>query len=82
MVTIKVIGNIDISSARLDEYQLSLLRQANDCAQKAIDILDKVAFSDSFKKNNANWCSAHEAIHEFVWRSEDQIKKEIIYERN
>lgn len=82
MVTLKITGNLDVNTARLTEKELADIRQAQDYQAKAYELVEKVVFSDSFRKNNAKpgeWCSGHTAVSHFVHNLEN-IKKEIIYD--
>lgn len=87
MVTLRVTGNIETNVAKLNEYQLSQLRQAADYYSKALELMDSILFSNEFKDNNKGskrWVDAHSAVSHFIFRSEKDknIKKEIIYEES
>lgn len=82
MVTLKVTGNLEVNTAKLTLEQLADIRKAQDYQAKAYDLVEKVIFSDVFKRNNSKpgeWCSGHSAISNFVY-NHGQTKKEIIYE--
>lgn len=82
MVTLKVTGNLEVNTARLTEKELADIRQAQDYQAKAYELVEKVVFSDSFRKNNAKpgeWCSAHTAISTYVY-NHGATRKEIIYD--
>lgn len=82
MVTLKVIGNLEVNTARLTEKELADIRQAQYYQERAYAITNDVLFSDSFRKNNAKpgeWCSGNAAVSQFVHNFEN-IKKEIIYD--
>lgn len=82
MVTLKIIGNLEVNTARLTEKELADIRQAQYYQERAYMIVHDVLFSDSFRKNNAKpgeWCSGNTAVSQFVHNLEN-IKKEIIYD--
>lgn len=83
MVTLRVTGNLDTNVAKLNEYQLSQLRQAADYYTKAMKIMDSIIFSDEFRAINRRakgWTDAHAAVSNFMYDKRDALKKEIIYE--
>lgn len=83
MVTLRTVGNVSIDEAKLTEKQLADIRQAKYYNEKSRELIHGVVFSDEFRKNNKNpgdWTSANAAICYYAIRSDDDIKKEIIYE--
>ena len=83
MVTLKVIGNLHTTEAKLDMHQLALLRQAQYYEKKVRETLHDITCSSKFNANNPGskkWTPAMQAVTAFVCRDEDELKIEIVYD--
>ena len=84
MVILRTTGNIETHKAKLNEGQLSTIRQAEYHYRKSLELMDDVIFSKEFRTNNGPsiWTDAFTAVSEFIHQDDNKLKKEIIYEEN
>ena len=84
MVILRTTGNLETHKAKLNEGQLSMIRQAQYHYRKSLELMDNVIFSKEFRTNNGAvvWTDAFTAVSEFIHQDDDKLKKEIIYEEN